>query len=322
MKYGGKRCAPSAKLDFGNRPKTKRNMNLEKEALRTAATPGKGRPIAMKHKFASDCHSHSDCSFDGSSPMEAMCQRAEELGLYYYTVSDHCECNAYHSSDHHESGYRAVAEKAWAQMGECVQRFPTLRFCKGIELGQPMQDLAAAEDALSGREYDFVIGSLHNLSGGEDFYHLGQKEPCPEQWDNLFSRYFQEILDMIHWGNFDSLAHITYPLRYLTAPGEAPSFDSHREELEAVLAGLIRADKALEMNTSRLLRPGAPRLPDLEVFTRYRQMGGKLVTLGSDAHRAEDLAQGIDQGMEILKQAGFTEFAVYRQRKPVLLPLE
>lgn len=291
--------------------------------MRNAEMPGKGRHTAMKHRFASDCHSHSDCSFDGNSPMEAMCQRAEELGLAYYTVSDHCECNKYEEAAGHETGYRVVAEKAWAQMGECAQRFPNLHFLKGVELGQPMQDLAAAEDALSGREYDFVIGSIHNVAGARDFYYLGHTGAKPEGgWDPMFSRYFQEILDMIHWGNFDSLAHITYPLRYLAAPGEAPSFDSHREELEAVLAGLIRTDKALEMNTSRLLRPGAPKLPDLEIFTQYRQMGGKLVTLGSDAHCAEDLAQGIDEGMEILKQAGFTEFAVYQQRRPVLLPLE
>ena len=49
----------------------------------------------MKHRYASDCHSHSDCSFDGRSSMNAMCERALELGLFYYTVSDHCECNEY-----------------------------------------------------------------------------------------------------------------------------------------------------------------------------------------------------------------------------------
>jgi len=275
----------------------------------------------MKHRFASDCHSHSTCSFDGRSSMEAMCERALELGLYYYTVSDHCECNEYDCS-HHESGYRDVVRKAWAEMERCSQRFPGLRFCKGIELGQPLQDLSAAEDALDGRDYDFVIGSLHNLAGGEDFYYLGQEEPRPEQWDGLFSQYFREISEMIEWGKFDTLAHITYPLRYLSAPGQAPSFAGHQEELDAVLSALARADKALEMNTSRLLRPGAPKLPDLEVFTRYRELGGKLVTLGADAHCTENLAQGIDLGMEILKEAGFIEFAVFVGRKPVLLPLE
>lgn len=281
----------------------------------------------MKHRFASDCHSHSNCSLDGRSPMEAMCERALELGLYYYTVSDHCECNRYEFDEKeyalgHETGYRQVVRKAWAEMEQCAQRFPGLRLCKGVELGQPLQNLPAAEDALDGRDYDFVIGSLHNVSGEQDFYHLGKEEPCPERWDSLFSQYFREISEMIQWGRFDTLAHITYPLRYLSAPGQAPSFASHQEELDAVLSALARSDKALEMNTSRLLRPGAPKLPGLEIFTRYRELGGKLVTLGADAHCTEDLAQGIDLGMEILQEAGFAEFAVFVGRKPVMLPLQ
>ena len=127
---------------------------------------------------------------------------------------------------------------------------------------------------------------------------------------------------MISWGGFDSLAHITYPLRYLSLPGSTPSFAGHMEQVKAIFSELIRGEKALELNTSRLLRQDVPRLPDPELFALYHEMGGRLVTLGADAHCTEDLAQGIDEGMELLKQAGFTEFAVYQNRTPVMLPLE
>ncbi len=276
----------------------------------------------MKHRFACDCHSHSNCSFDGRSDMAALCQRAVELGLYYYTVSDHCECNEYKYTGYREIGYRGVVRKAWAEMERCKEQFPKLRFCKGIELGQPLQNLSAARDALSGRDYDFVIGSLHNVAGQRDFYHLGQEGAGPERVESLLSQYFQEILEMIGWGNFDTLAHITYPLRYLPADAELPGFSGHREEVDQVLKALIRADKALELNTSRLGKPGAPKLPDFEIFCRYRELGGRLATLGSDAHCADDLAQGIDLGMELLQEAGFTEFTVFVGRRPVMLPLE
>ncbi len=302
MKYSGKRYASSAELDFVNSPKGKRILEREKK---------------MKHRFAADCHSHSHCSPDGKEPVESMLHRAGEIGLFAYTLTDHCECQEF------EEKYRTAAKASWNEMEQAAESCPPgLRFYRGIELGQPLQNLAAAGEVVAGRPYDFIIGSLHNLSGGEDFYHLGQREPCPEQWDGLFSRYFQEILEMIRWGGFDSLAHITYPLRYLTAPGEQPSFHAHREELDAVLTALVRADEALEMNTSRLLMEGASRLPDLEIFTRYRELGGRLVTLGSDAHTVENLGKGIDEGMEILRQAGFSEFAVYERRKPLFLPLE
>lgn len=276
----------------------------------------------MEHRFACDCHNHSNCSFDGRSSMDDMCRQAEKLHLYYYTVSDHCECNKYEKADGHETGYREVARKAWAQMEQCKERYPKLRFLKGIELGQPLQNLSAAQEVLSGREYDFVIGSLHNVAGEPDFYSLKQEKGVKDRLREYFLRYFQELLEMVDWGRFDSLAHITYPLRYLCAPGEKPSFAPYREELEAVFSAMIRKDIALEMNTSRLLREDAPELPDLEVFSLYREMGGRLVTLGSDAHCVDDLGHGIDCGMEILREAGFTEFAVFQNREPKLLPLE
>lgn len=271
----------------------------------------------MEHLYRSDCHTHSTCSPDGSDPAADMLARAEELGLYAYALTDHCECHKF------ETRYRPRVRLAWDEMERAAQAFSgKTRFYRGIELGQPTQDLKAAREALDGRNYDVVIGSLHNLAGEKDFYHLGQETVSPERWDSLFSQYFEELLQMIRWGNFDTLAHITYPLRYRTAPGENPGFESHWEELEAVLSALIRAGKALEMNTSRLLRKDAPPMPELEVFTCYRELGGRLVTLGSDAHSAENLGSGIDEGMELLKQAGFTEFAVYEKRVPVMLPLE
>lgn len=276
----------------------------------------------MKYRYASDCHSHSSCSFDGEAEMSAMCSKALELGLYYYTVSDHCECNEYKYTGYHEIGYHGVVRKAWEQMNQCAEAFPQLRLLKGIELGQPLQNPPAAEDALSGRNYDLVIGSLHNIAGEKDFYHMGEDGLTPAEMQQKFEAYFQEILSMIQWGKFDTLAHLTYPLRYLAKPGTAPDFFGCEELLDEVLTQLIRNDKALEFNTSRLMRTDSPKLPDEKIFRRYRELGGKLITLGADAHRCETLAQGIDKGMDILKEVGFTEFTVFVQRKPVMLPLE
>ncbi len=271
----------------------------------------------MKYRYASDCHTHSACSPDGKDPVEMMIQRAGELGLYAYTLTDHCECQNF------ETGYRARAKDAWENMERAAEACPrNLRFYRGIELGQPLQNRDAAQEALCGRDYDLVIGSLHNVAEERDFYHLAWGDASPERWEALFTRYFQELLDMVRWGRFQTLAHITYPLRYLSAPGKRPSFDRHWEELDAVLSALIQKEIALEMNTSRLGKKDAPHLPDREIFIRYRELGGKLVTLGSDAHRAEDLAQGIDLGIQLLREAGFREFAIYEKRVPVMLPLE
>lgn len=270
----------------------------------------------MKYKFASDCHNHSNCSPDGNDSVTAMCARARELGLYAWTLTDHCECQKF------EERYRARVENAWTQMEQMVPP-EGLRVYRGIELGQPNQDTASALAALEGRDYDFVIGSIHNIRDYEDFFFLDYTNAPAGYIDSLLTAYWQELLEMIDWGHFDSLGHLTYPLRYIQGDhGISVDLEMHREAIDRVFTALIRAGMALEVNTSGLRQKIGRTLPDLPLLKRYRELGGRLVTLGSDAHSTADLGRGIDAGMEVLKEAGFTEFAVYEKRTPRLLPLE
>ncbi len=269
----------------------------------------------MEHLYASDSHNHSSCSPDGKDTVSAMCSRAAELGLYAYTLTDHCECQKY------ELQYRPRVKTAWEEMEKAASG--PLRFYRGIEMGQPNQAPEAARDALAGRDYDFIIGSIHNIRGFEDFFFLDYTEEEPDFIDRLLSAYWQELLEVIQWGNFDSLGHLTYPLRYIEGDHGIPvDLSKHKNQIDQVFSALIRAEKALEVNTSGLRQKIGCTMPDLPLLARYRELGGRLVTLGSDAHCAEDLGKGIDVGMELLQQAGFTEFAVYEKRKPVLLPLQ
>ncbi len=270
----------------------------------------------MKHTFAADCHNHSRCSPDGKDTVEAMCRRAEKLGLYAYTLTDHCECQKYKIQYHTRVELaRKEMEKVFGSKGP--------RFYRGIELGQPNQDLPSAQAALEGGEYDFVIGSIHNIRGFEDFFFLDYSEEGPEYVDRLLSAYWQELSEVIDWGNFDSLGHLTYPLRYIEGDhGIAVDLKKHMDAIDEVLLRLIRKDKALEVNTSGLRQKIGRAMPDLPLLSRYYELGGRLVTLGSDAHSAEDLGKGIDEGMELLREAGFQEFTVFEKRVPLMLPLE
>ncbi|WP_322172630.1 histidinol-phosphatase HisJ family protein [Acutalibacter caecimuris] len=269
----------------------------------------------MEHKYASDCHNHSSCSPDGKHPVAAMLDRAKELGLYAYTLTDHCECNQY------QDKYRQRAARAWQAMEEA--RPPQgLRFYRGLELGQPLQDLPAAQEAVGRFAYDFVIGSLHNLPDKEDFYFLDCAAMAPGEVDALLGEYWDGLLEMIAWGGFDSLGHLTYPLRYIQgAQGVQVDMERHAEKIDRVLLALIAKGKALEVNTSGLRQALGETMPGPGLLKRYRALGGRLVTLGSDAHCTEDLGKGIDQGMALLQAAGFSAFAVYEKRQPVLLPL-
>ena len=85
-----------------------------------------------------------------------------------------------------------------------------IRDSAGIELGQPITDPKATREALSAGAFDFVLASVHNLPGQKDFYYLNYTD---ENVDPLLSDYFDHVLQVAKWGQFDSLAHLTYPLQ-------------------------------------------------------------------------------------------------------------
>ncbi len=270
----------------------------------------------MKYRYISDSHVHTDCSRDGNDPTMMMCESAARLGLYALTITDHCECNAYVSEAYDRSIRQSYFE---ARKAAAVFR-DRLHVFAGVEVGQPMQDRAAAEDMLDSCDFDFALGSVHNIKGLEDFYELDYTKV---NISDALNRYFDEMLEMIAWGRFDSLSHLTYPWRYIVGErGLVIHDEQFRDKIDEVLKLLIDRRKALEVNTSGLRQKLGITMPDLPVLQRYRELGGKLVTVGSDSHRWPDVGGGVEQGLTLLRKAGFTHFNIYIKHEPKFLPIE
>ncbi len=269
----------------------------------------------MKYRFISDSHTHSECSFDGKDSVIMMCQQASGIGLYSLTITDHCECNEYFEKDVRSDISRSVIDIAKAR----AMYHDSLKVYTGIELGQPTQNVDAAKDALSIGDFDFVLGSLHNLKDEQDFFYL--------QYDittayALLDRYCKELLELAEQNMFDSLAHVDYPLRYIIATSEVNvNLNKYHDILDEILLTLVRNEKALEINTSGLRQVIGRTLPNIHVLRRFRELGGKYVTLGSDAHRWADIGSGIEDALDMLRQCCFTHFTVYEKRQPKMLPI-
>lgn len=269
----------------------------------------------MRNYFLSDSHTHSECSFDGNDSVIMLCEQACAREMYSITVTDHCECNEYFEKNVHDDIRRSISQTANAR----EMYHDRLRVYTGIELGQPTQDIEAARDALSLTEYDFVLGSLHNLRGKQDFYFLEYTEQSAYE---LLDRYYDELLELAQQDMFDCLSHLDYPLRYIIGnSGLDIDLSRYSERLDTILETVIKNDKAIEINTSGLRQIIGRTLPDVSVIKRFRELGGKYVTIGSDAHRWGDIGAGIETGLDILSAAGFTHFAVYEKHVPKLLPI-
>ena len=141
--------------------------------------------------------------------------------------------------------------------------------------------------------------------------------------DAMFEEYLKELLLMVKWGGFDILAHLTYPLRYIVGENHRTiDLKRHSDLIDEILRAAAQSGKALEINTSGLRQPLGETLPTLPFIQRFREFGGEYVTVGSDAHFAEDLGKGVNEGMEIARQAGFSHVTLFQNRTPLPIPIE
>jgi histidinol-phosphatase (PHP family) len=136
-------------------------------------------------------------------------------------------------------------------------------------------------------------------------------------------RYYNCILDNITaFTNFDSIGHLDYAFRYAKdSTFKNNTYEPYKEIVDAILEKIIKMDKALEVNTAAFRKGMSNPNPAASIIKRYHDLGGKLITIGADAHVTEDVAADFDKLPELLKECSFKEFAVYKNRKPQLYPI-
>lgn len=166
--------------------------------------------------------------------------------------------------------------------------------------------------------YDVVIGSVHAVRDGEmlmpysgiDFSKLSQKTVS-----EYLDAYFDDVLTMLKEEDFDILAHLTYPIRYISGKYNiAVDLSDYREKTEEILRQIIEKNIALEVNTSSYDMLG-DFLPDCEIIKKYYTMGGRLITLGSDAHISQNASLNFEKALKLLKETGFKNIYYYVKRK-------
>ena len=266
-----------------------------------------------------DMHTHTDNSFDGNHSTMFMCECAERLGLRGVAFTDHVETDIFYQDD-----FDRRAKNSYFDIVKARDAFRgKLLVFVGVELGEPTYDTATAEKLLNTLHYDFVIGSIHNLRGQEDFCFLDVDNTDDEEIRDILNEYFEEERLLAEWGKVDALGHLTYPLRYICGEhGRKVDLRDYSNQIEAVLRALIHSGTALEINTSGLFQKLQSTMPPEEIVAQYRRMGGERITIGSDSHYGEKLGFGVQEGMELAVRCGFREMTIFQNREPVQIPIE
>ena len=269
-----------------------------------------------------DMHTHSDNSFDAKSAVDELCQAAIKSGLYALAVTDHCEAEYINLGENCEFGsFDRQIPLSVCDINSAKEKYKDkLLVIRGLELGEPMHDPEQTAHALAYADFDFILASVHNLRGRDDFYYLDYKTVDVTE---LLNEYFDELAETAAFEHFDSLAHITYPLRYIVErEGYYPDLSPFSEKIDRIFNILIQNKKALEINVSGLFKPIGRTLPDEPLVRRFFELGGEYVTIGTDSHSSEMVGKGIEQGIAVAKAAGFKHYAIYRNHKPILIPIE
>ena len=265
--------------------------------------------------YLTDLHTHSILSPDGHAPLAEMAGAAVRAGLSALCLTDHCDLL---SGD----GKRTLTYD-WApglvQFAETAPQFGdklTLRL--GLELGEAYVSPAHARTILAdaGDKLDFVIGSIHNdreENGGGEYYYM--KFAAPDQCYAALDGYFTSMEELVELADcYDVLGHIIYPLRYMERDGQDISLARYRDRLAHILRTAIGCGKGIEVNTNR----GKTVEPWRDILALYRDLGGELVTVGTDAHFPEHVGLGVTEAGALLKACGFDRVAVYTRRTPEL----
>ncbi len=277
--------------------------------------------MSFEFDFICDCHTHSEHSFDGCEKIEDMCKQAISLGINVLTVTDHCEVHSWKNPTESEFGdFSKQIPESIKSIKENQNKFSDkITLLKGIELGEPVQDLEYADEILSLDDYDFVLASIHNVRNQRDFYWLEYTKSSAKE---ILHTYFNELLEVVNWNKFDSLSHLTYPLRYICGVHNIKiDINEYLPVIDKIFETLIKNGKALEVNSSGLRQEIGATMPDEFLLKRYYSLGGRLITVGSDAHKKEDLGKGINDTLKMLKSIGFTNYCYFKNRKPINVPI-
>lgn len=277
-----------------------------------------------------DCHTHTQFSVDSEADINEMILRACELGLAAYAITDHCECNCWYPEEHYNGSvdstdfnYGSDFENSVSAVTKLKEQYAgKINLICGTEMGQASHDFEIAEKIVSDERLDFVIGSMHQLPGEKDFAFINYREYSTDSIYELLERYFKEIYKLCKWGKFDVLGHLTYTLRYIKGCFGIDADISRFDEIIAEsFRELIRNGCGIEINTSGLRQAYGETFPSIKYIKLYRELGGEILSVGSDAHTVEDLGKGVADGAEIAKAAGFDHLCYFKRRKPVFIEI-
>jgi histidinol-phosphatase (PHP family) len=266
-----------------------------------------------------DYHMHSAFSGDSKTPMEDMVTKSIELGLTHICMTEHYDPDYIYTPEE-EGMFELNTDSYLYELLKLRKKYEDKIYLGfGVELGlQPHIKRQLAVYAKS-HDFDFIIGSSHICNRKDPYYPTffeGRDE------DEAHQEYFESVLECVKsLPYFDVYGHLDYVVRYGPTKNDKYTYDKHKDVFDKILLHLIEEGKGIEINTGGFRAGLGQPNPCLDIIKRYRELGGEIVTIGSDAHTPNDIATDFDKVCEILKDCGFKYYCIFQARLPEYIRL-
>ncbi len=268
--------------------------------------------------FISDFHTHSCFSTDSKANPEDMILQAISLNLKKYCFTDHMD----YQYPHPDFGtFTFDVDEYFSTLTKLKERYADqIEILIGVELGlrnesDIKQEIYNQYQALTNQyPFDFVLGSTHVLDHFDPYYK--------EFWTHRstfegIKAYFEAIAHNAQFYDmFQIYGHLDYIIRYIPEEKKHYEVSDYKDLIDMMLKAIIENGKGIECNTSGYKYGLSVPHPKVELLKRYRELGGELITIGSDAHKPEHIAYDFQKAYDLLKEIGFSYYTVYQNRKP------
>jgi histidinol-phosphatase (PHP family) len=256
-----------------------------------------------------DAHLHTELSPDSDVHIDIYAAAAVERGIAELAITDHVDFEpgapafGYASFSDRERMVRQAAER-WAPQGVAI------RF--GVELTYDRSWEADIRDHLARHAYDFTIGSVHDRVNSP--YSPGNVQRWVEgrSLAEVVAPSFDEVEAAARSGLFDALGHLDVVKRYLHPFVTKETLAEAPELYEPILRALVESGTALEINTSGLRHPVSETYPPAPIVSWFRELGGRAITIGSDAHRARHFGWALADGYRCAIESGYSALTFRR----------
>lgn len=276
-------------------------------------TNGELKPILHNNIFA-DMHTHSKFSHDSVCEIEDMCLSQIKKGTKIFAVTDHCDVFSFKDYD-----VFTPINDSYNEIKLLNQKYgENCLLLSGVEISEGFWFPEQYKKIHNLAHYDVIIGSVHCVKCDDleiPYSKINFSKLSKEKIYEYLNCYFNDVITMLEKTDFDILAHLTCPLRYIFGKfGIDIDLRNFDEQISKILKTIIDRNIALEVNTSAfsILKDF---MPNKEIIKKYYDMGGRLVTIGSDAHIAENASIGFEKAIKILKEIGFENICYFKYRK-------